>query len=107
RVNAKLRRFDFIADEPPNYSDSNVAFEEKTRGQDAGLGFGVGLLWKPLPDLGIGAVYRRSPGFNFKYKLDPGPSPTGALIEAQHHGFRFKIPDTYGAGVSYRIADRL
>lgn len=104
-VNSKLQRFDFISTEPANFSPTNVFATTLVSGSDISAGLNVGALWRPLRDLSVGAVFRRGPRFEMQQSLERGPTlPPGAR---SLFDFTLKVPDVYGAGVSYRLFDRL
>src|SRR5205823_11478655 len=64
----------------------------------------------PIADLCVGAVFRRGPQFNLQETLLSEPVPSSSAPSSfgriQVVDFRFKVPDSYGAGVAYRFFDR-
>jgi long-chain fatty acid transport protein len=110
-VNSLTQRFglgDFLG--PPNFSEGNVRQQTSVSGSDIDVGFNVGMLWKPIEDLSVGAVFRRGPRFDlqetaiFPRQVDDGEL---SLDFTQVFDFRLKVPDTYGVGIAYRFFDRL
>lgn len=105
-VNAKLQRFGFgTASEKfysaPDFSRNNVYSTTLVSGTDLSTGFNVGALWRPSKDLSIGIVYRKGPRFKMQQTVDE------VGFDRDFFDFSLKIPDVYGAGVSYRFFDRL
>jgi long-chain fatty acid transport protein len=106
-VNSLLQRFDF-------FDPSILRQQSSVSGSDIDIGFNVGILWKPIADLSVGAVFRRGPKFTLQETLlnDPVLSPItpSSLPPVFNHiqvvDFRLKVPDSYGAGVAYRFFDR-
>jgi long-chain fatty acid transport protein len=98
---------------PPNFSPQNVFAQTSVSGSDIGVGFNVGALWRPIENLAVGAVFRGGPRFNMQQTLESGPALCGTLtapvICAPRSIFDFtlKVPDVWGAGMSYRLFDRL
>jgi long-chain fatty acid transport protein len=134
-VNSKLQRFGFDEfvlrngrielDEgvkflqPPDFSPFNVVSQTSLSGSDLGVGFNVGALWRPIENLSVGAVFRRGPKFDMQQTFMTAPF-VNFLIEdsvlrpvlitfqgTQVFDFTLKVPDVYGAGVAYRLFDRL
>ncbi|MEW6368236.1 MAG: outer membrane protein transport protein [Acidobacteriota bacterium] len=70
-----------------------------------GAGFNVGALVKPIEWVSVGAVYKRNPGFNVDetYVSD---HPVAGVREFTYD-VKFKVPDTFGVGVSIAPNDRL
>ncbi|MBI4607933.1 MAG: outer membrane protein transport protein [Candidatus Rokubacteria bacterium] len=105
-VSSKLQRFSLATFEgPPDFSQDNVRVTTLVSGEDISAGFNVGALWRPLKDLSLGAVFRRGPRFEMQQTVERGPT----LFPGSRSFFDFavKVPDVYGAGVSYRLFDRL
>jgi hypothetical protein len=102
-VNSLLQRFDF-------FDPSILRQQSSVSGSDIDIGFNVGILWKPIADLSVGAVFRRGPQFNLQETLLSEPVPSSSAPSSFGHiqvvDFRFKVPDSYGAGVAYRFFDR-
>jgi long-chain fatty acid transport protein len=67
--------------------------------EEMGIGFNAGIQFQPSSAVKIGAVYRKAPSFDYvQESIVRGRSPvtrTGA----------FKVPDSYGAGLSWRPSD--
>jgi long-chain fatty acid transport protein len=134
-VNSKLQRFGFDEfvlrngmievdenvkfSQSPDFSPFNVVSQTSVDGSDTGIGFNVGALWRPLENLSIGAVFRRGPKFNMQQTFMSNPfvnflvengtlSPTLITFQnTQVFDFTLKVPDVYGAGIAYRLFDRL
>jgi long-chain fatty acid transport protein len=107
-VNSLTQRFDIDDDffGPPNFSQANIQQQSSVSGSDIDVGFNVGMLWKPIKDLSIGAVFRRGPRFDLQ-ETQIFPQDGRFLDVTQVLDFRLKIPDTYGVGIAYRLFDRL
>lgn len=76
---------------------------------DIAIGFNVGLLWRPIDEVSVGAVYRRGLGFRVREVVsDRGVS---ASKVQQQFGREFdnviNTPDSYGIGVAYRPSEPL
>jgi long-chain fatty acid transport protein len=101
-VNSRLQRFYFS--QPPN-----VIQQTSVSGSDLDVGFNVGMLWKPIEALSVGAVFRRGPQFDLQETVLSSSAPLAqqvVLDRAQVFDFRLKVPDSYGVGVAYRFFDR-
>lgn len=69
-------------------------------GDDDAFGFNVGMLWQPNDAWSVGAVYRRSPRFEYDYvTARPG---TSVFFEGTTD---FRVPDMWGVGVGFRPSD--
>jgi long-chain fatty acid transport protein len=80
---------------------SIVSARSSQDASDNAPGFNVGGLWWPRPAIRFGMTYRRSPRFSFRQ--DDNLLATGD--EVVRNG-RFKVPDTFGAGISWRAVNR-
>jgi long-subunit fatty acid transport protein len=99
----------------------NVEVESTQDGRDYGLGMTVGLLWKPVPKLAVGASFRRGPRFTFELKTvlgpahecvgnkvactdvqgNPQPPRVAGHVEVAVPRNPFKVPDTYAIGLAF------
>lgn len=78
------------------------------------LGFSVGFLGRLSPNLALGAVYHRRPAFRLSNRVilprfQAVGSDTAVNFPPAADGsqpVRFDIPDSYGAGLSYRVPGR-
>lgn len=113
----------FIVDTATNLSGMEIlepTLESKTRTNDSdtGIGFTLGVLYKPIEKLSLGAVYRRAPKFEVTTELGrvkdpdcefltedcPGSLDIFGLHEELGDEFpnEFNFPDSYGVGISWQ-----
>jgi len=64
----------------------------------------VGILYKPVENLSIGATYKRRPSFKLAQTYRFTSYPTDSVRNMQ---INFNVPSSYGIGVSYRPTDLL
>lgn len=69
-------------------------------GNDAGFTANVGVIWRPLATMSIGATYRRGANFSFTQEDRFGNTD---LVRTG----KFKVPDVLAVGVSRTVTDRL
>ena len=101
RINSQLQRFGTLGpDGPPDYSALQQT--ESVDGTDVGVGVNVGLLWHPMRDLSLGAVYRRGPKYDMTFTTINNISGAASSLP-----FGFKVPDVYAGGAAYRFFERL
>lgn len=68
-------------------------------GYDGDWGFNLGMLWQPSDAWSVGAVYRRSPTFEYDFTNE-------RLGRILFHGeTEFRVPDMFGIGVGFRPSD--
>lgn len=80
--------------------DPNAIESTSTQTSDEmGMGFNAGVQFQPSIAVKIGAVYRKAPSFDYaQVSVVRGQSP-------QAVSGSFKIPDSYGLGLSWRPSD--
>ena len=104
RIKSRLDRFGTLGPTgPPDYSTPLQT--ETVDGTDLGIGVNVGLLWHPLKDLSLGAVYRRGPEYDMTFVTTVPTNNTLGITSSVPFGF--KVPDVYAAGAAYRFFERL
>jgi long-chain fatty acid transport protein len=69
-------------------------------GFDGDWGFNLGMLWQPNDAWSVGAVYRKSPTFNYDYTVERVNLPI-----LFHGETDFRVPDMFGIGVGFRPSD--
>lgn len=105
-IDSNLSRFDFeFLDSPPDFSEENRRFTAIVNDSETGNSVNIGLLWRPISKFSVGAVYRSGPEFNSLRIASFGPVFPGTPTEFTD--FTFKVPDSYGFGVSYRPTSAL
>ncbi|MCP4374393.1 MAG: hypothetical protein GY797_40770 [Deltaproteobacteria bacterium] len=73
-------------------------------GEDSSTQINLSLLWNPVGSFNIGLVYRQGPEFKTTYNSLNDPDPLlGRFDELNSTKYTLKVPDVYGAGVSYRF----
>src|SRR3989441_4550294 len=87
----------------PVFAGDHVVTTALVDGSDIGIGFNAGVLWRPLKEFSLGAVYRRGPRYNMRQTVEPGflsefenfvgglPTPVRQIYD-----FSLKVPDVYG-----------
>jgi hypothetical protein len=95
---------------PADYSDRSVLVTEQQFGEDTGVGFNVGALWRPSDRLSVGATFRRGPLFHFDAQFDGGPAftevaPGFNTALDRDTGIRFKTPDYFAVGAAISPSD--
>ena len=99
-IKSRLNRFGtFGPTGPPDTSD--LLQTEEVDSTDLGIGVNVGLMWHPLKDLSLGAVYRRGPQYDMTFRVS---NPSGFSASTP---LGFKVPDVYAGGAAYRFFERL
>lgn len=92
-------RFNLDIDDPfgpPLYSPANLADLQTQRGDDRGLGFNAGFLWRIRDGLALGGAYRQGP----KFDLTATRRSLHNAEEASKPA-RFDSPDFLGVGLSW------
>lgn len=91
-----------------NYEESNVRSRWSVSESDDDISFILGVHYNPVKTLKIGMVYRQGPEFEGTEKFENGPSVTGEGYELRdYNNYTFKVPDSYGLGISYQFFDKL
>jgi long-subunit fatty acid transport protein len=98
---------------PADFLPENRLNEQVLRGEDEDLAGSVGVLWRPLSALSVGAVYRRAGDFDFEARYVHGPRAAlrglepGTVEPSVGGDGIFHAPDSFGAGVAWRPRDDL
>ncbi len=102
-IDSNLSRYD----NPDFWDLSRVDFSESNRrvtvlvnDSETDYSLNAGLLWRPNTLFSFGAVYRSGPEFDSYRMTVPGAAL--ASESPEFTDFTFKVPDSYGAGVSIR-----
>jgi long-chain fatty acid transport protein len=82
-----------------DFSDAALRDELEQFGADDGWGFTLGMLWIPNDKWSVGAVYRRGPDFDYRFRS----RVLGNVIEAGRTDF--VVPDVLAVGVGFRPSD--
>jgi len=90
---------------PPLFTDANNINTQVQSGDDTGVGFNFGASIKASEKVRIGGVFRKGPEFEFTVT-------NAVLINNTDFVFlrgpaTFRVPDAFGAGISYRATDAL
>lgn len=114
KMNAHSTRFrSEIFPGSTDFSDTDISGSFEIDDESIGYSVNTGVLWKPHPKVSIGAVYKSGPKF----------TTTGTLILTEAHlnihgygheeyepditEFTLKVPNSFGAGVAFRVTDFL
>ncbi len=87
--------------DPTDFSDDDILWGSRIDDRDIGFSVNAGVLWKPHPRVSIGAVYRNGA----KFKVKAGSSAES--YNPDNAEFTLNVPDSFGAGVAFRISDFL
>ena len=96
---------------PPNFADSNVLTHIVENGDDHGVNASIGVLVKPpSAKWSLGAAARIGAAFHYEAQNFGGPkwfppNEIGTVIDQET--VRFKVPDSYSFGATYRPTDRI
>ena len=92
---------------PADFSAANVANLQTQQGDDHGLAWTAGLLWRFDGRWSVGGVYRRGPDFDFRATFTDGPRGLrpGEVDPSLGGAGIFHVPDAWGLGVAYRPTD--
>lgn len=108
RINEKLSLgasfvyYDFSMDGAVNrLENGSITNSEIQSGNDNSWGVTLGAIFSMTDRLNLGLVYRSMPDFNANNQLISG---TNVLFE---NDYKFKVPDVYGAGLSFQANDNL
>jgi long-subunit fatty acid transport protein len=89
------------------FSDPSFSPPPDTRvlidGEDISTQFNLSLLWNPVGSLNVGLVYRQGPEFKFTYEFAADTGGDDDFDEFASTKYTIKVPDVYGAGISYRF----
>lgn len=94
---------------PADFSAANLANLQTQRGDDHGIGWNAGFLWRIDGRWSAGGVYRRGPDFDFRAVFTDGPrgQRPGEVDPSLGGAGSFHVPDAWGLGVAYRPTDRV
>jgi len=115
-IDSDLSRFDFQFGAPPDFSESNRRATAVVNDSETKNSVNIGLLWRPTSRLSLGAVYRNGPEFNSLRMFFSGPAALPIVGDifgdlfipaTEFTDFTFKVPDSYGFGISYRPTSAL
>lgn len=96
-------RFDFDTAGIPT---SEIANQQVQRGSDSGVGMNLGALFQISDRWNLGLVYRHVPEFEYRATGMVGPNQT-PLPPVILSNVKFDVPDSFGAGLSFRPSDML
>lgn len=97
---------------PTDFSLSDLLNETTIDDEDNGFSINAGVMWKLHPKISIGAVYRSGTEFTVKETVGRVSSPyivnpDSPIFDADVAKFTLKVPDTFGAGIAFRLSDFL
>lgn len=98
---------------PADFLPDNQLNVQTLEGRDEDFAGSVGVLWRPLTALSVGAVYRRGGDFGFEARYVHGPRAAsrgqvpGTVEPTVGGNGVFHAPDSFGAGVAWRPRDDL
>jgi hypothetical protein len=82
---------------------SNASYIDEQTGEDTSWSYNVGASFTMGP-INIGGAFRRGPLFHYDTQYFLGPAQSSASLEERlvdsHQGIRFKVPDSYAAGLA-------
>lgn len=92
---------------PADFLPANLANVQTLRGEDEGLAFTLGLLWRIDGRWSVGSVYRKGPEFGFRATFVDGPKGErpGEVDPTLGGAGSFHVPDAWGLGVAFRATD--
>lgn len=87
---------------------SQVANQQVQRGSDSGFGMNLGALFQLTDRWSLGLVYRHVPEFDYRATGMVGPDFDAELLPPVIvSNAKFNVPDSFGAGLSFRPSDTL
>ena len=98
---------------PADFLPENLLNVQTLEGRDEDLAGSLGVLWRPLTALSVGAVFRRGGHFGFQARYVHGPRAAlrgeepGTVEPSVGGDGVFHAPDSFGAGVAWRPRDDL
>ena len=115
-INTNINRYGFT----PSFTDTTIALNRQSQfGSDNDVGFNLGARFVLSEHWSAGLNYRRGPSFSYEAtnattanvtSNSDGtftPTPTAAQIATDLKNVRFKVPDEFGAGLSWHPTDAL
>jgi hypothetical protein len=102
---ADRARFTQVGEEfgPPDFSEQAVAFIDEQMGEDTAWSYNAGVSIR-LGRAYVGGAFRRGPLFHFGTRFFAGPALDSRSLDEReldrHDDVRFKVPDSYAAGVA-------
>jgi len=116
KINTTIDRFGYT----PDFTATNIALNEQRQfGSDNDYGMNLGARFVFSSSLSAGLTYRRGPQFNYEatsaalanvvQNANGSLTPTAAppTVVAHLTDVRFKVPDQFGAGLSWHPTDSL
>src|SRR6202158_116344 len=97
---------------PPTYAGADIESSQVQQGDNARIGFNLGITWKPSElwnlekpseQWTLGATYRKGPRFTFSALTEPGRSGRPDFIASRKA--KFAVPDVFGLGASFQPSD--
>jgi long-chain fatty acid transport protein len=111
-VNTTVQRLNFTANDViPNVPPGTLLNQQNQFGSDNDIGFDLGARLVFSDQWSAGLVYRRGPSFSYDatstaFYFTSG-DPISPPAVASYNNIRFKVPDEYGAGLSWHPTDAL
>ncbi len=115
-IDTSINRYGFA----PSFTDTTVALNRQSQfGSDNDVGFNLGARFVFSEHWSAGLNYRRGPSFSYRGTSEAlanviqnsngtfTPTATAAQIVTDLKDVRFKVPDTFGAGLSWHPTDAL
>jgi long-subunit fatty acid transport protein len=102
-IDSNLSRYnnpDFWDLSRADLSEDNRRVTVLVNDSETDYSFNAGILWRPSSLFSFGAVYRSGPKFDSYRMTVPGAALSNA--SSDFTDFTFKVPDSYGAAVSFR-----
>lgn len=94
----------FVVDDAGQTTDV-VANQQRQRGSDNAVGFNLGARFSFNDKWSLGLVYRHVPTFNYRATSMVGPGFVQDPVVLSN--VKFNVPDSFGAGLSFRPSDFL
>jgi len=104
------KKYNLTAGDPLDPQPLGPAGKELTSGNDSEEHFIVSLLWNVVGNLNLGLVYRSGPEFKVnkrRWEYDPTAGNNSNWTIIYDENAHYKVPDVYGAGLSYRFESNL
>ena len=115
-VNTSINRYGFA----PAFTDTSIPLNRQSQfGSDNDIGVNLGARFVLSEHFSAGLNYRRGPSFSYEatsatladvFANNDGtftPTPTAANVATDLKNVRFKVPDEFGAGLSWHPTDAL
>ena len=115
-INTSINRYGFA----PDFTDTTIPLNRQSQfGSDNDIGFNLGARFVFSEHFSAGLNYRRGPSFSYGANSVAlanvvanadgtfTPTATAAQVAAELKNVRFKVPDEFGAGLSWHPTDSL